>query len=81
MLVPYPPAFEYVIAEFDAAVILVVVDGGCTRVEAVFTFGRNGFRIDSAGIKCLSTGCDWLLVTVTGLVGTSNGIAFVELFA
>lgn len=50
----------YAIAAFDAAVIFVVVDGGWTRVDAVFTFGKNGFNIDSAGIKCLSTGCDWL---------------------
>lgn len=38
--------------------IFVVVDGAWTLVDAVFTFGRNGFKIDSAGIKCLSIGCD-----------------------
>lgn len=54
---PYPDAFEYDIAALAAAVIFVVVDGGCTRVEAVFTFGKNGFKIDSAGIKCFSVGC------------------------
>lgn len=42
-----------------AAVIFVVVDGGWTLVDAVLTFGRKGFKIDSAGIKCLRIGCDW----------------------
>lgn len=67
---PYPVAFEYDIAAFDAAVIFVVVDGGCTRVDAVFTFGKNGFNIDSAGIKCLSDG--WLLATAVAFDDTSN---------
>lgn len=45
-----------------AAVIFVVVDGGWTLVDAVLTFGRKGFKIDSAGIKCLRIGCDcWLI--------------------
>lgn len=70
MPTPYPAAFEYDIAAFDAAVIFVVVDGGCTRVDAVFTFGKNGFKIDSAGIKCLSVG--WLLVNAVGLEDMSN---------
>lgn len=70
MPMPYPAAFEYDIAAFDAAVIFVVVDGGCTRVDAVFTFGKNGFKIDSAGIKCLSDG--WLMVTAVGFEDTSK---------
>lgn len=63
-------------AAFAAAVIFVVVDGGWTRVDAVFTFGRNGFKIDSAGIKCLSTGWAWLPATLTALLASSNVAAF-----
>lgn len=66
----YPVAFEYDIAAFDAAVIFVVVDGGCTRVDAVFTFGKNGFKIDSAGIKCLSDG--WPLAIALEFDDASN---------
>lgn len=71
---PYPVALEYDIAAFEAAVIFVVVDGGCTRVDAVFTFGRNGFNIDSAGIKCLSDG--WTLVRPAGFKDVSSATAF-----
>lgn len=79
--VPYPAAFAYDIAAFDAAVIFVVVDGGWTRVDAVFTFGKNGFKIDSAGIKCLSTGCDCPPAIDVEFGGASNVGVFVELFA
>lgn len=78
MLVANPAAFEYDSAAFEAAVIFVVVDGGCTLVDAVFTFGKKGFRIDSAGIKCLSVG--WIFVSVAELDDVSNVGALDVLF-
>lgn len=50
--------------------MFVVVEGGCTLVDAVFTFGKNGFKIDSAGIKCLRDG--WLFANAVAFEDTSN---------
>lgn len=70
VLVPLVCAIVYVLltARFAAA-MFVVVDGGCTRVEAVFTLGRNGFKIDWAGMICFKIGCGGCEFIRTALVG------------
>lgn len=69
VLVPLVCAIVYVLLTARlAAAMFVVVDGGCTRVEAVFTLGRNGFKIDWAGMICFKIGCGGCEFIRTALV-------------